>query len=111
MKTFTLSSLAIVATVAARPFPEDIAPPKDAFNFGSAMDVVNALAEGNMASLMGGDKATEQFTNMARMLGAGPGRVGEMSNIIKTAFNSKSLEPMYLADGVRWLWQSRTGCK
>jgi hypothetical protein len=90
MKTLSLSSLALAAGVAALPFPEDVAPVKNSpVNMASAMEAIMAFADGKLANIMGGEKATEQFTNLARLMGAGPGAPGEMATIIRDVFNGK----------------------
>jgi hypothetical protein len=84
-----LFHLALAAAVHGLPTPEDVSPP-DAPFMGQAMEVINALAEGKLAEIMGGDHATEQFTDMARVLGAGRGKVGEISSLTRDVFNGMS---------------------
>jgi hypothetical protein len=80
-----------VACVTALPYTEDVTPLPGTLNFDSAMEALDAFAKGKMADIMGGEKATDQFNNLARMLGAGPGKAGEMSTIIRDVFNGVCL--------------------
>jgi hypothetical protein len=113
MKKISLS-LALVGTVAALPYPEDVGPPGSSYNVSSAMEVVNALADGKLARLFGNDNAQEQLENLARMFGAGPGKAGDMWLNLKDSMNRKDfviIKRTLTYNHSSGLWKSLTCCR
>jgi len=81
MKSFSLLSLALSAShVSASPFAglhkRQIHP-----------DMLNALATGKMSEYLGGPKATEQLTQMARTMGASETKPGTIGDFVTKTMN------------------------
>ena len=110
MKAITLSSLALAVGVTALPYLEDVAPSQGVINMGNVMEAISALAEGKLASLMGSDNATEQFADLARLVGAGPGKAGDMSTILRDVINGEDLHQCTKAWNLYYCSRIRKGC-
>jgi hypothetical protein len=93
MKSVILSTLALAASVAATPLPDQVNPPNapPTIDLQASLELVNAFAEGRLDEMLGGPKATQQLTQFARILGAADGKTGTMGLFVRDFMNCKTL--------------------